>query len=175
MGAHHKPLTARKLRNYWRNIDKQDNGCWIWTGGVNPCGTGHMGVTIEGVLLTSAHRLGWYLAHNQLLDRRTIIIHTCNNKLCQNPAHMTLDTYENRLSLNWIDAQPEPDKVKHNRTAMTPEEAQRIRDLRFKENRTLMEIVKITGRTYKTVSYIVNNKTHNGVRKGPKPHSKRKK
>ncbi len=64
-------------------LDGED--CWWWTGAISSRGHGRFWVRRPVVVI--AHRFGWLLAHpgRPLPD---LLAHSCDNPLCQNPAHL---------------------------------------------------------------------------------------
>ena len=82
---------------------KLDNGCWEWTGITNNAGYGFIGfiyaekpaVGYNHGMMT-VHRLAWMIANNRLPTKRNIN-HTCHNKLCVNPDHLTEGTQQEKM------------------------------------------------------------------------------
>ena len=82
---------------------KLDNGCWEWTGITNNAGYGFIGfiyaekpaVGYNHGMMT-VHRLAWMIANNRLPIKRNIN-HTCHNKLCVNPDHLTEGTQQEKM------------------------------------------------------------------------------
>jgi hypothetical protein len=78
-------------------------GCWEWTGIKNNAGYGFIGfiyadkpVTGAGHGMMTVHRLAWMIKHDCLPTKRNIN-HTCHNKLCVNPAHLTEGTQQEKM------------------------------------------------------------------------------
>lgn len=96
--SHLKPVDER----FWTNVEKQPDGCWLWTGHVNGAGYGSPGpYRIAGNLVKQdAHRLAWLMKHGPI-PSGAHILHTCDVKLCVNPEHL----YLGDGSRNVLDAQ----------------------------------------------------------------------
>lgn len=83
-----------------------DNGCIEWTGVKNNVGYGFIGFrNIDPATgapasgdcgMMTAHRLSWMI-HNQRLPTLRNINHTCHNKLCVNPDHLTEGSQRDKL------------------------------------------------------------------------------
>lgn len=75
---------------FWRDVDKtSENGCHMWTGDVSVSGYGkffYNGRTM------SAHRVS-LIVQGIDIPEGSIIMHTCNNKLCVNKEHLKIGTF----------------------------------------------------------------------------------
>lgn len=79
-----KKLKAR----FFKRIEKDITGCWIWKGAINSCGYGVMRIPNSSKIIY-AHRIGYELYKAPILSgKRTR--KTCNVKLCVNPGHMKI-------------------------------------------------------------------------------------
>lgn len=77
--------------SFWRRVDKRDPWeCWPWKGGTRN-GYGHHCIDRKGVY---AHRYAYELAHGAPppSGKSHHVMHSCNNKLCCNPHHLSLGT-----------------------------------------------------------------------------------
>jgi hypothetical protein len=77
---------AKRLRARVR-IDKL-TGCHLWTGFRNSDGYGQMRV---GGVNRTTHRIAWEAAHGPIPEGM-VVMHTCDNPPCCNPAHLKLGT-----------------------------------------------------------------------------------
>lgn len=71
-------------------IKKQENGCWIWTGGTDQDGYGGFRAEAAGQMHQRAHRWSWSFHNKQPIPRGGMICHTCDTPRCVNPAHLFL-------------------------------------------------------------------------------------
>jgi hypothetical protein len=69
---------------FWSKVDKEPNGCWLWTGADNGNGYGSFR-TRSGT--QKAHRLAYEELLGPIPDGLTLD-HLCRNRACVNPAHL---------------------------------------------------------------------------------------
>jgi hypothetical protein len=95
------------LELFYRNQAPGANGCINWTGVQNNIGYGFIGfrnidpatgepIGGDGGMMT-AHRLAFMIDQKRLPTKRNVN-HTCHNKLCVNPAHLTEGTQRDKLN-----------------------------------------------------------------------------
>ena len=78
---------------FFKYIEKQENGCWIWTGHVKRDGYGasrHIGKYVL------SHRLSWII-HNGEIPKGMFILHKCDVRSCVNPEHLFLGTHQDNM------------------------------------------------------------------------------
>jgi len=80
---------------FWRQVDKRSPGsCWPWVGRSKIDGYGVIGVGGRSAGKMLSHRVAWMLANGEIPTSAeyhgTVVRHTCDNRLCCNPAHLEI-------------------------------------------------------------------------------------
>jgi hypothetical protein len=108
-------------RRFWAKVSKTD-GCWNWTAARFNSGAGYGQLWVNRRLV-GAHRLSWQI-HNGTIPSGLLVLHSCDNKACVNPAHLFLGT----LSDNAKDAARK--RLLGRNQKLSPELVIRIRQMR---------------------------------------------
>ena len=90
---------------FWAKVEKTGaDDCWRWTGKISQKGYGC--ITYQGSHLR-AHRLAYTLATGPITDGM-MILHSCDNRACCNPAHLREGTAKDNVAdavsrnrMNW--------------------------------------------------------------------------
>lgn len=150
---------------FWAKVNKDglvpkhrpDLGpCWIWTGCVvaryGQISLGHP--STPGSKRWKAHRFSWELHNGPILDPEMRVCHKCDNCLCVNPAHLTLQTQA------W-NVHDSAQKGRKNAWGLQKLNADDVRVIREQAARGLLQkdIAKAFGIARNTVSGIVNRKS----------------
>lgn len=85
-----------KIIAFWQKVDRSSgpDACWNWTGAVTAKWNYGCFAIAEGVT-RGAHKLAWLLTNGE--TNGLYVMHTCDNRLCCNPAHMTLGTHQDNM------------------------------------------------------------------------------
>lgn len=87
---------------FWARVKLgAENECWEWTGACHTFGHGAVNVGVRpfewgeatlgpGNMVTS--RVAWVLANRRNVPEGMVVMHSCDNPPCCNPAHLTLGT-----------------------------------------------------------------------------------
>ena len=93
MGRETKPAIER----FMSHVEKAENGCWNWTGGIKPGGYGVFGITKNKIRKAhNAHRWAYINMVGDIPEGLTVD-HLCRNRKCVNPSHMEIVTIRENL------------------------------------------------------------------------------
>ena len=82
--------TSSPGKLFWPLVDRgHPMDCWPWIG--DTCGNGYARLKWEGVNMY-AHRVA-FMVSGGVLTPGLVVMHTCDNPPCCNPAHLRQDTY----------------------------------------------------------------------------------
>lgn len=83
-------LSPSVVARFHSKYDRTD-GCWLWRAAVTSAGYGSLGIADGDASLRTcpAHRVAYVLAHGDL-PAGALVMHSCDQPLCVNPAHLSL-------------------------------------------------------------------------------------
>lgn len=92
-GSRDSYTPEQRLARFWTFVDKTDS-CWLFTGGQNVHG--------YGCFFNDDHKLvGAHVYAYKTLKGPTnglFVLHTCDNRLCVRPEHLTLGTHKDNMA-----------------------------------------------------------------------------
>jgi|ERR1700734_436300 len=90
LAYHGKKEIKSKYLGRVKAHEKADDVCWNWTKGINNHGYGNM--WIEGKT-RAAHRVSYEIYKGEI-PKGMVILHSCDNKRCINPNHLSVGTFK---------------------------------------------------------------------------------
>lgn len=99
---------APLYQRFWRYVEPQEYGCWLWKGAVNDYGYGVIGRGGRGSGNIKAHRLSYELATGIRLRRDQLVCHRCDTPRCVNPDHLFVGTYRDNSHDCWRKGRASP-------------------------------------------------------------------
>lgn len=86
-------MTRCIAQRLWAKTVPTEDGCWNWTGGIDPTGYGRISA---GGTMGYTHRVAVELFHGPIPDGMDVD-HLCRNRACCNPAHLEVVTRQENL------------------------------------------------------------------------------
>lgn len=143
------------IERFWACVDiGLPDECWRWKG--KPGKNGYGNLSISDVQY-NVHRLSFVIAHG-VIDPELFVIHSCDNKICVNPAHLSQGTLEvnNREA---FERNLMRRGERHGMAKLSEEQVDKIRQLHAAGGLTQTAIAKQYGVWNAQISRIVNYKS----------------
>ena len=91
-----KDLTVKRLlscaNRLWAGVDRSDpKACWIWPRSRTAFGYGKF--QIGAKITINAHRVAYFITHPSEWPSGLVVMHSCDNPPCINPAHLSLGNH----------------------------------------------------------------------------------
>ena len=147
----------------WAKIDKRGpDECWEWQAKERVSGYGKLNRGGRGLGDVLAHRAVWEEIHGPIPQDGTwhgrVILHTCDNRLCCNPAHLRIGTQadnvrdmDNKGRRRWAG----PHGATHHKAKLTDDDVRAIR----RASGSYPEIAKQYGVSSKMIGFIKRGKS----------------
>lgn len=145
---------------------RPEEGCWIWQGSRDDFDIAliHLKVRTNVTTPNSASRVHYWLLNGDF-DPVMRVCHSCDNRMCINPAHLYLDTFDSRMETK-VDKGRQPKGTDSHLHILTEDEAQFILDDTIHSQKALMKMFSVS---QTCISAIKNRRTwkHLTKKKGP--------
>jgi len=97
MAVEDSTLSEKCVSRFASKYDIQENGCWIWTGGLLRGGYGSFEIKCRpNRECGQAHRVSWRI-HCGTIPAGMMVLHRCDVPRCVNPDHLFLGTQKDNM------------------------------------------------------------------------------
>ncbi len=148
---------------FWEKVNKTD-GCWLWTGSIEPGGYGMMMLTDKSIGLRSSvkvHKISWKLHFGDIPDG-LCVCHRCDVPACVRPDHLWLGTHaQNMRDMKEKKRHPGCPQFKGEDNPASKLTVNGVRIIRSRYSSgdcTLQMLASEFGVSFQTISLVVNNK-----------------
>ncbi len=116
--------TPKQIDRFWNNVKVgPTDECWPWLRSLRHDGYGQVSLLVgTRNRILKAHKVAWEIAHTTRLGHYVRASHTCHNRACCNPHHVTIEaTYVAPSKA------PGPRGETHGRSKLTEKQAMLIK------------------------------------------------
>ena len=155
------PLISEELKQRFLSYLKRDGDCLIFSGGLVKGGYGWFNTPVG--LPNLAHRFA-FLLHNDILESKLLICHSCDTPACCNPNHLFQGTYQDNSDAKLRKNRDfKPIGEKNPKCVLSDAQVLEIRKLKLETSKTYVEISCLYGVTPETISHICRRITRNDI------------
>ena len=158
-------LKEKDYKRFWSKVKRSDyENCWEWSGTRKASGYGQFGLDRKNYL---THRLAFMQYFDDDINaldptspmKSMSVCHTCDNKICVNPAHLFIGTIiDNTLDRAKKDRSYKPKGEKHPMVRLTEDDVKTIRIKYSKEKIKQKKLADEYNVDQSMISNIVNKK-----------------
>lgn len=146
-------LEIQKLR-FQSKVNKTDT-CWLWTASRNRGGYGFF----KADKMRLAHRVAWFHEHKSYPIG--VLRHTCDNRICVNPAHLLDGTQQDNIDDMMVKGRKADFKGENNPSAkLTKEKVLLLREEYNKGGISTAEMARREQMAQSSMWSILNGKTY---------------
>lgn len=148
-------INDRTIKRFWKYVRKSD-GCWLWTGSKFRTGYGQFWCNGTNA---RAHRVSYILANGEI-PAGLMILHSCDNPACVNPAHLSAGTAQENMKDASVKGRLPNRSGENCPTAkLSKEIVKEIRNRYHSSNLSTAQLAKEYNVTPSNLMYILSNKT----------------
>ena len=145
---------AKKIERFWSKVEKTE-GCWNWIASTTSDGYGHFKILNKS---KASHRVSFELHNQRTIGEGMVIMHSCDNRKCCNPLHLTEGTHQDNMTDMVSKGRQNPGSKRHN-SKLTESQVLEIREIYAIENhKTHRQLGDEYGVSSNTISCILIKK-----------------